>query len=169
MSSFFIDTTAGRLIRLTTGSRFLKYPEEIDPSLIEKYINIEKSGNLARTGTTQSSGAEKEKEVEPLSDSSSTHTRDSANTSTSTIHDPNALVNVPSGQPVDPERGRDGHVVDWYGPDDPENPMNWSRPRKFYATFCICFLTFVSSNRPGSWLYCPLSPAQRLLLVSNRV
>ena len=168
MSSFFIDTTAGRLIRLTTGSRFLKYPEEIDPSLIEKYINSEKSGNLARTGTTQSSGPEREKEVGAPVDSSSTHS-DSANTSTSTLHHPNALVNVPSGQPVDPERGRDGHVVDWYGPDDPENPMNWSRPRKFYATFCICFLTFVSLTRPDIWLYCTLLPAPHLLFVPNQV
>lgn len=111
MSGFFIDTTAGQIVRLVSGSRFLKYAEERDPSLIEKYINPEKSGNLARTGTTRSDRAPStEKDVNPESDSPSS--------SSSTLHDPNALVNVPSGRPVDPERGRDGHVVDWYGPDD---------------------------------------------------
>ncbi|ETN43820.1 uncharacterized protein HMPREF1541_11144 [Cyphellophora europaea CBS 101466] len=144
MSGFFIDTTAGQIVRLVSGSRFLKYAEERDPSLIEKYINPEKSGNLARTGTTRSDRAPStEKDVNPESDSPSS--------SSSTLHDPNALVNVPSGRPVDPERGRDGHVVDWYGPDDLDNPMNWSRPRKFYATFCICFLTF--SVYIGSAIY----------------
>lgn len=30
------------------------------------------------------------------------------------------LVNTISGVRVDPEKGQDVHVVDWYGPDDPE-------------------------------------------------
>lgn len=150
MSDFFIDTTAGQIIRLATGSRFLKYAEERDPSLVEKYINAEKSGNLARTGTTQSSAPEKEKDIDSPDDAVPDRSK-SATSSRSTLQDPNALVNVPSGQAVDPERGRDGDVVDWYGPDDPENPVNWGRARKFYATFCICFLTF--SVYIGSAIY----------------
>jgi len=33
-------------------------------------------------------------------------------------------------------------LVTWYGPDDPENPMNWSRPKKIWVMFQVCFLTF---------------------------
>lgn len=50
--------------------------------------------------------------------------------------------NIASGVRVDPERGKDIHVIDWHGPDDPDNPKNWSRNKKFFVTFEICFLTF---------------------------
>lgn len=142
------DSIAGQLVRLAGGKRLLPYPEEREPSLYDKYINREKSANLARTGTTESTpAAEKSTETPNASDSANS----SANSSTSTLADPNALINVASGQRVDPERGRDGDVIDWYGPDDPENLMNWSKPKKFWATFCICFLTF--SVYIGSAIY----------------
>jgi MFS transporter, DHA1 family, multidrug resistance protein len=123
MSDLFRDSTAGQLIRLVTRNRVLQYPEEHDPSLYEKYINVEKSANLARTGTTQSKpndANEKAKDLEQTPALAAENQELSANSSTSTLADPNALVNVPSGQPVDPERGRDGHVVDWFGDNDQE-------------------------------------------------
>lgn len=43
---------------------------------------------------------------------------------------------------LDPEKGRDGQVVDWYGSDDEDNPMNWASPRKVFVTFQVCLLTF---------------------------
>ena len=119
MADLFRETIAGRLVRLATGSKFLKYPEERDPSLIEKYINPEKSGRLARTGTTQSKDPGKEKE-EGLQSSHRPSSRSSSDTQVDSGEQDNALVNVPSGVKVDPEKGRDGHVVDWYGPDDLE-------------------------------------------------
>lgn len=33
-------------------------------------------------------------------------------------------------------------VVDWYGPNDPEKPQNWSTAKKTFVFFQICFLTF---------------------------
>lgn len=35
-------------------------------------------------------------------------------------------------------------TVDWDGPDDPENPKNWSRPRKWAATMTVAMFTFIS-------------------------
>ncbi|KAJ8081862.1 hypothetical protein PM082_007708 [Marasmius tenuissimus] len=35
-------------------------------------------------------------------------------------------------------------VVDWDGPDDPENPKNWSTRRKWSATLIVACFTFVS-------------------------
>lgn len=119
MSDLFRETIAGQLIRLATGSRFLKYAEERDPSVIEKYINVEKSANLARTGTTQSRDPEKLK-GEGLQSPRRSPSRSSSDTQVDSAEQSNVLVNVPSGAKVDPEKGRDGHVVDWYGPDDPD-------------------------------------------------
>jgi hypothetical protein len=67
-------------------------------------------------------------------------------------------------EPVDPNHelglteGEDPNIVDWYGPgefectflrfdtdtagiDDPENPLNWSAPKKCFVTFCIALIT----------------------------
>jgi DHA1 family multidrug resistance protein-like MFS transporter len=63
----------------------------------------------------------------------------------------NVLVNTLSNTRVDPEKGRDADIVDWYGPDDPENPMNWGTFKKVWVTFEICLLTF--SVYIGSAIY----------------
>ncbi|EIN09356.1 MFS general substrate transporter [Punctularia strigosozonata HHB-11173 SS5] len=47
-------------------------------------------------------------------------------------------------------------TVDWYGPDDPECPMNWSFSKKCFVTFDICFITF--SIYIGSAIYSPGIP-----------
>lgn len=41
--------------------------------------------------------------------------------------------------------GSDPDLVDWDGPDDPTNPLNWSRARKWWITMVTAFLTFVVS------------------------
>jgi DHA1 family multidrug resistance protein-like MFS transporter len=121
-SDFFRDTIAGQFIRLATGSKFLKYPEERDASLYDKHISSEKSGNLARTGSTQpKKDPKQEKDQEGLQDPlQKTSSQSSSSTQVDDTEQPNDLVNVSSGVRVDPEKGRDGHVVDWYGDDDPE-------------------------------------------------
>ncbi|KAI1396269.1 hypothetical protein F4819DRAFT_143512 [Hypoxylon fuscum] len=39
--------------------------------------------------------------------------------------------------------GRDPNLVMWSGPDDPENPKNWSMGKKWAATLVVSF-TFIS-------------------------
>ncbi|KAL1845958.1 hypothetical protein Plec18167_009088 [Paecilomyces lecythidis] len=39
---------------------------------------------------------------------------------------------------------RDPKLVTWEGPDDPENPKNWSMKRKWAATFVVSCFTFIS-------------------------
>ena len=41
--------------------------------------------------------------------------------------------------------GSDPDLVDWDGPHDPANPMNWSRARKWWITMITAFMTFVVS------------------------
>ena len=42
------------------------------------------------------------------------------------------------------QRERDPNMVSWTGPDDPENPKNWSMKRKWTATFVVSSFTFIS-------------------------
>lgn len=39
---------------------------------------------------------------------------------------------------------RDPDIVDWDGPDDPENPLNWPRRKKVVATATISLITLLT-------------------------
>ena len=39
---------------------------------------------------------------------------------------------------------RDPNIVDWDGPDDPENPLNWTSKRKVTATISIALITLLT-------------------------
>lgn len=157
MAELFRDTVAGQLLRLITGRRILQYPEERDSSIWQKYLNPEKSANIAMYGSTEPSSSEKKQELENEAHSSNktrpTPERNSpsASSSSTTVDDENVIMNTLSKTAVDPEKGRDADIVDWYGPDDPDNPQNWSSLKKIWVTFEICLLTF--SVYIGSAIY----------------
>ncbi|KAL9622034.1 MAG: hypothetical protein Q9160_003533 [Pyrenula sp. 1 TL-2023] len=57
---------------------------------------------------------------------------------------------LPSHLPQQPEQPvKDSNLVEWDGPDDPENPMNWGKARKWVLTMSMAFMnmniTFASS------------------------
>ncbi|KAI1808758.1 benomyl/methotrexate resistance protein [Daldinia bambusicola] len=52
---------------------------------------------------------------------------------------------------------RNFYVVDWYGPDDPENPQNWPRNWKILVSFLMCILNF--SFYIASSIYVPGIPS----------
>jgi DHA1 family multidrug resistance protein-like MFS transporter len=58
---------------------------------------------------------------------------------------------VERGQP--PPADSDPYLVDWYGPDDPLNPLSWSNFKKAFVTFGLCILTF--GVYTGSSIYSP--------------
>lgn len=39
---------------------------------------------------------------------------------------------------------QDPNIVDWNGPDDPENPLNWSSAKKFAAISIVSLVTMLS-------------------------
>lgn len=45
------------------------------------------------------------------------------------------------------------HTVAWIGPEDPDNPQNWSTGKKAWTTAMVCLLTF--SIYLGSSVYSP--------------
>ena len=156
MTSLMHDTAFGHLCRLVTGNKVFKYAEEKDPEIWKRYINHEKSGYMAQHGTfsaeeeteiEQNANERKEEDVEQDPDS-----RQSSDTQVGeTDNDRPQRFQALTGRPLDPEKGRDLYIVDWYGPEDKENPMNWSRGKKFFVTFEICLLTF--SVYIGSAIY----------------
>jgi hypothetical protein len=39
--------------------------------------------------------------------------------------------------------GKDPDIVDWDGPNDPENPLNWSRAKKWTTVSIISIITLI--------------------------
>lgn len=122
MTELIRDTVLGHLLRFVSGKRLLKYQEEADPSLWKRYVDAGKSGNMATYGQTmppESEETEKE-EVKPEDGERPQLRTNRTGSSTSTQVMDEVDINAPSGKKVDPEKGKDIHVVDWWGPNDPE-------------------------------------------------
>jgi DHA1 family multidrug resistance protein-like MFS transporter len=153
------DTAFGHLVRFASRGKFLKYPEEADPSLCQDFIDPTKSGNLADHGTTgpREEGAEQE-EVGGNGQQDSQSAQKTASRPSSSRQlskekgeSDDSTINEPSGVRIDPEKGKDAHLVTWRGQDDPDNPQNWSRFKRCFVTFQICLLTM--SVYIGSAIY----------------
>ncbi|KAL0564983.1 hypothetical protein V5O48_017050, partial [Marasmius crinis-equi] len=56
--------------------------------------------------------------------------------------DARKLADVVSERLQEAEKGDDEYLVDWDGPEDPDNPRNWSTLKKGFVSFCISLLTF---------------------------
>ncbi|KAK7968051.1 MFS general substrate transporter, partial [Apiospora aurea] len=107
------STIFGQLARSITGDRFFQYPDEKDPSWWKK-----------ATQTSETPPPPEQQQPSPSS------------------------AKLPSGaadhseKEAQSDRGSDGLVVGWYGPDDPENPQNWPNSLKHFVTFQMCLLNF---------------------------
>jgi len=173
MKELLRDSCFGQIVRLVTKKKYFRYPEEDDVEYWKKYLNEEKSGHAAHHGTTQPEEKSDEEKDGKRSDSDTPdgeteeplggyRTREANGTqlpnssrSSMTEVDSQERVryNVASGIKIDAEKGKDEHIVDWYGKDDPANPQNWSTGKKFFVTFEICLLTF--GVYIGSAIYTP--------------
>lgn len=54
----------------------------------------------------------------------------------------NPSIDAASIRPPSEERDRD--IVDWDGPDDPENPLNWTRRKRVSHVALVSIITFIS-------------------------
>jgi hypothetical protein len=62
-------------------------------------------------------------------------------------------------------KSEDPNVVDFDGPGDPENPMNWSSPKKTVAIVIVSLMTLLSCV-----LICPaLTPVNSSSMQAHRV
>jgi DHA1 family multidrug resistance protein-like MFS transporter len=114
VSDLIRDSPFGHIVRLVTGRKYFQYPEEKDHELWKKYVSEEKSGNMAHHGTAEPP----EKESDDIDRSQGLRAREDSDSSSRTHIGEGR--NEASGVRVDPEKGKDKHVIDWYGPDDPQ-------------------------------------------------
>jgi DHA1 family multidrug resistance protein-like MFS transporter len=131
MAELIRDTSFGHIVRFVTKKRCLQYLEESDPNLWKKYVNEEKSGYLAHHGSAQPlDGASEDSDVKSLEELGGVRTRDARERELETstgLHAPTqarapeerANYNDASGVRIDPEKGRDLHVIDFLE-NDPE-------------------------------------------------
>ncbi|KAG7095020.1 hypothetical protein E1B28_005814 [Marasmius oreades] len=54
------------------------------------------------------------------------------------------MASSPTEKKENTERSPDVIIVDWDGPDDPENPQNWNFKRKWAATTIVSLFTFIT-------------------------
>ncbi|GAB1316166.1 Polyamine transporter 3 [Madurella fahalii] len=66
-----------------------------------------------------------------------------------------AATIVPDGEKGNPEE-KDHNVVSWDGPDDPENPMNWTNRKKWSNIAVLSILTIITPL--GSSMFAPGIP-----------
>ncbi|KAJ5314042.1 uncharacterized protein N7443_000926 [Penicillium atrosanguineum] len=57
------------------------------------------------------------------------------------------------GAGLEETEARDPNIVDWDGPDDPENPLNWTAKKKVTATVSIALITLLTPL--GSSMFAP--------------
>jgi DHA1 family multidrug resistance protein-like MFS transporter len=111
------DSAFGHLVRLATKGKVFQYDEEKDPSLWKKFVNEEKSGYMSHHGDTsppEDGSGEELRGVRGVR----TREADSETSSKTEVPMDGNTFNEASGVRVDPEKGKDKHVIDWYGPED---------------------------------------------------
>lgn len=151
------DAPIGQFIRLATGSRYLKFPEE-EPGFQlpwETALTEEE----AEKDTTPTTSVENDPELARLPTARSTLSQTTKLTVTRTVTreqtrpfsherfeaEQEDAVNRTASAIIVPTRTADGIIlVDWYTTDDPANPQNWSPRRKASAVLIIVLYTFVA-------------------------
>lgn len=117
MATQLRDTAFGQLVRRLSNNRWFRYPDELDPTLWEKHLRD-------RESTTDEK-----------------HNGSSPDGTDASLPGPEGGSAGDGTRSV--EDGQDVYLVDWYGPDDPENPMNWPESWKFLIAAQVCVLNFV--------------------------
>ncbi|KAI9430829.1 putative caffeine resistance protein 5 [Lactarius indigo] len=120
VAAAFHDTFFAYAIRLAFGSRVFSHPDE------KELPAIWQSKRQTQTSPRKS-------DPPTLNDVPSPDVR-------SVVSETTVIANTPAK--VDPEKGPDTLLVDWYGPTDPDNPQNWSSGKKAWVMFQTCLLTF---------------------------
>lgn len=138
------DAPLGQAIRFLSGKRLFKYPEEeagfvLPPQytarLKEEKPNVGNSPDQRISGDTQTSQQHRPGDVENIG-GEWMHEHDARGEQEIELQRTKSI-------PIVPEKTNDGVVlVDWYTTDDPANPQNWSKLKKYWITGVLCAYTF---------------------------
>ncbi|KAK3069760.1 GTPase-activating protein [Teratosphaeriaceae sp. CCFEE 6253] len=139
MTDLIRDTAFGALIRALTRGRLLQFEEDRQPATYRLRYAEQSSTGTHGPATKNDPLFEKL----PLEDGQ-----------VAAKHEPTSRSSSDGGET---EKSKDVNLVDWYGPSDPANPLNWSSAKKTFVVFQICLLT--TSIYLGSSIYTPAIPS----------
>ncbi|KAJ6035816.1 MFS general substrate transporter [Penicillium herquei] len=105
-------TMFGQIVRLLSNGKAFQYPDEIDPSLWKMAVQEHAPERLHNVSISDEEKNE---------------------------HDRNMSAQE---QILSDRCDQNVLLVGWYGPDDPENPQNWSNTAKHLIAFQMCVLNF---------------------------
>ena len=142
------ESTFGELLNRVSGGRILPYPDQRPDFVIpEHYLATSPSTSapITRVPTTQTL-ADK---ASIISGATAVPTRTNVAVEKVDTIQPDGTLEAgpePVETAVDKSVNTKGfQLVDWYGDDDPENPRNWSFPKRAFVMFEISLLTCVFS------------------------
>lgn len=152
MFSSFADTPVGRLINNVSSGSLLKKPDQEASFKLPSSLLTEQSIK-SDEHTLCTPPSEKENEQQISSPESKIEEEDveanlsGGNDIARVLSNGASIIREKSRNLVKPlpqvqVNDKDTIVVDWYGDDDPENPVNWSKAKKILVTVCINILTF---------------------------
>lgn len=135
------DSAFGQIVRLVTKKKVFKFIDEKNPDIWKQLVNEEKSGYMAHHGTTDPPDEKEDNESlaglggirsrEEKEDGgasldrpewngdSSSDTQVDRTQSQGEAHRTQSRYNQASGVKIDPEKGRDVHLIEYF-PNDPE-------------------------------------------------
>ncbi|RAK78171.1 MFS transporter [Aspergillus fijiensis CBS 313.89] len=142
------DTGFGKLVRLFSGGQLLRFPEEEDPSIWTTYVKTSEETKPAQSEISGSEYDSYEEDLEAYGLYTVMSQASRVGRRTSTVTSAPAL-------PSSAQRGSPT-IITW-APDDPENPQNWSIPKKLLVSSQIWLLTFAIYI--GSAIYSPGIPS----------
>jgi DHA1 family multidrug resistance protein-like MFS transporter len=137
MADLVRETPLGRLIRLISGKRLLKYPDELPGFELPSAYTIGR--NTFDKAKEPLDGVGRPDEI----DTSSTQN----NLKKGVKHQPStgqSAEAVRLAKLAEDQRTSDRSIiVGWYNNNDPANPQNWSNGKRFAVSLIICLYTFV--------------------------
>ena len=143
MREIIREAALGQVIRLVSGNRFFRYPEE-EPGFEPVFETAPAPKNSTTGNEKKLQGSQSPSEISEENGAPDLEKQQQKETSSL----PPSLAAVPTHQEHDVEAGgtvpiehklstQGKIVVTWYGPNDPANPQNWSIHKKNYITFLI--------------------------------
>ena len=133
------ESLLGQIIRLITGNKVLRYPEEgpefVVPQAYLQSLHDDKQVDHCNTANAITPAAG---DVERQDLDASNRLAQSATTSPTEGY----VESTESKSPI-PEKPSDGIIlVDWYTADDPGNPQNWSFGKRNLVCLVLCLYTW---------------------------
>jgi DHA1 family multidrug resistance protein-like MFS transporter len=149
MADLIRESPLGEVIRFLSRNTLFKYPEEYPGFEIPKqYLTQLASEKPLPSGAPYDSTSFDDTPERDIEGFSMTRTKSRAETAPYSNErlrvEQQLAIQRTQTIPIVPAKTADGIVlVDWYTTDDPANPQNWSRGKKAWVTFVMCFYTWV--------------------------